>query len=115
METEEDEGLSHYNLSNNVCLPNSESLEKDQPLVGAFVPSSLPISFVSTVHFVRCQPLSLNPLESSLASQDVPGDESSLLVGVPISEGVASPREAFNQKLKGCFFHMKPLSSPEEH
>ncbi|RVW59648.1 hypothetical protein CK203_103280 [Vitis vinifera] len=103
MEIEEDEGLSHYNLSNNVCLPNSESLEKDQPLVGAFVPSSLPISFVSTVHFVRCQPLSLNPLESSLASQDVPSDKSSLLVGVPILEGVASPREAFNQNLKVVF------------
>ncbi|RVW63322.1 hypothetical protein CK203_058273 [Vitis vinifera] len=65
------------------------------------------------------KPLSLNPMESSLATQDVPnlkfpGDESSLLVGVPISKGVASPREASNQKLKGCFFHRKPLSSLEE-
>ena len=102
-----------------MCLPNLESLEKGQPLVGAFVPNSLPISSVFAIHFIWCQPLSLNPMESSLATQDVPnlkfpGDESSLLVGVPISKGVASPREASNQKLKGCFFHRKPLSSLEE-
>lgn len=57
-------------------------------------------------------------MELSLATQDVPNlkfpsDESSLLVGVPISEGVAFPREASNQKLKDCFFHREPLSSAE--
>lgn len=35
------------------------------------------------------------------------GDESSLLVGMPISEGVASPIESSNQKLKGCFFSIR--------
>lgn len=66
-------------------------------MVRAFVPNSLPISYVSIVHFIRCQPLSSNPMELSLATQDVPNlkflsEESSLLVGLPIAEGVASPR-----------------------
>ena len=42
------------------------------------------------------------------------GAESSLIVGIPISEGVDSLRVVFNQKLKDCSFHRTPLSSLEE-
>ena len=44
LETKGDEELSCCNLSTMVCLPNSESLKNDQPLVEAFVPNFLPIS-----------------------------------------------------------------------
>ena len=85
-------------------------------MIRAFVPNSLPFSYVFVVHFIPCQLLYSNPMELIFATQDVPNlkfpsDESSLLVGVPISEGVASLRKASNQKLEGCFFHREPLSN----
>ena len=58
-------------------------------------------------------------MESNLVSQVVPfsnfpGDEFRRLVGVPISEGVASPLEASNQNFNDCSFLREPLSNPKE-
>ena len=119
VETKENEGLSCCCLANKVCLPFSASFEKGHPLAGAFVPKSLPVSSISAFHSFQCQPISLIPLESNFVSQFVPFsnfpvDEFSRLVGVPISEGVASPLEASNQNLKDCSFLREPLSSPKE-
>ncbi|RVW38699.1 hypothetical protein CK203_077511 [Vitis vinifera] len=56
-------------LANKVCLPLSVSSEQGHPLAGAFVPKSLPASFVSAIHSFRCQPFYSIPLESNFASQ----------------------------------------------
>ena len=119
VETEGDKGLLCCSLTNKVCLSFSTSFEKGHPLAGAFVPKSLPVSSVSAFHSFRCQPISSIPLESNFVSQVVPfsnfpGNEFSRLVGVPISEGVASSLKASNQNLKDCSFLKEPLSSPEE-
>ena len=119
METEGDKGLSRCSLANKVCLPFLASFEKVHPLARAFVPKSFPVSSVSVFHSFRCQPISSIPLESNFVSRVVPfsnfpGDEFSRLVGVPISEGVASPLKASNQNLKDCSFLREPLSSLEE-
>ena len=119
LETKGDEGLSRCSLANKVCLPFLASFEKVHPLARAFVPKSFPVSSVSVFHSFRCQPISSIPLESNFVSQVVPfsnflGDEFSRLVGVPISEGVASSLEASNQNLKDCSFLREPLSSPKE-
>ena len=55
----------------------------------------------------------------NFASQCVPfsnshGVELSRRVGVPFSEGVAFPVEAFNRNFKACHFLRESLSSPEE-
>ena len=85
----------------------------------AFVPKSLPVSFVSTVHYFQCQPFYSIRLESNFASQVVPflnspGVEFSSRVGVPFSEGVAFPLESSNRNFKDCPILRESLSSPEE-
>ena len=116
-ETEGDEGLSRCSMVNKVRLPFSTSSEQGHPLAGAFVPKSLPVSSVSAVSSFRCQPFFSIPLESNFASQVVPflnspGVELSRCVGVPFSEGVAFPLEAFNRNFKDCPFLRESLSSP---
>ena len=119
MKIEGDEGLSHCSLVNKVCPPFSASFEKGHPLVGAFVPKSLPVSSVFASHYFWCQPVSLIPLESNFVSQVVhflnfTSDEFSPLIGVLISKGVASPLETSNQNIKDCYFLREPLNNPEE-
>ena len=119
VETEGDEGLSCCSLTNKVCLPFSASFEKGHILARAFVSKSLPVSSVSAFYSFQCQPISSILLELNFVSQVVPfsnfpDDEFSCLVGVPISESVASPLEFFNQNLKDCSFLREPLSSLEE-
>ena len=119
VETEGDEGLSCCSLTNKVCLPFSASFEKGHILARAFVSKSLPVSSVSAFYSFQCQPISSILLELNFVSQVVPfsnfpDDEFSCLVGVPISESVASPLEVFNQNLKDCSFLREPLSSLEE-
>ncbi|RVW96745.1 putative mitochondrial protein [Vitis vinifera] len=98
---------------------NQGVLSPGHPLARAFVPKSLPVSFVSTVHYFQCQPFYSIRLESNFASQVVPflnspGVEFSSRVGVPFSEGVAFPLESSNRNFKDCPILRESLSSPEE-